>query len=140
MGENKHIEEIDAFAKKYLKEIPTETPSLDFTANLLHKIGQLEPVKKAIVFQPLISKKVWVALGIILLISILLVLNTGNVSGLKFPSYDLSTISFPELTFGNLFSSIQISNSVLYLGLFFTCMFFIQIFYLKGVFEKRIDM
>ena len=38
MGENKHIKELDAFAKKYVKEISTEQPSLDFTASLMKKI------------------------------------------------------------------------------------------------------
>ena len=38
MEENKHIKEFDAFAKKYLKEIKTESLSKDFTASLMNKI------------------------------------------------------------------------------------------------------
>lgn len=57
MGENKHIKEIDAFTKKYVKEIKTETPSLDFTSNLMKSIQQLDAVKSVTVYKPLISKK-----------------------------------------------------------------------------------
>jgi hypothetical protein len=38
MGENKHIEELDAFAKKYVKEIKQDKPSLDFTASIMEII------------------------------------------------------------------------------------------------------
>ena len=38
MGENKHINELDAFARKYIKEIKQESPSIDFTNSLMNRI------------------------------------------------------------------------------------------------------
>ena len=62
MGENKHIKELDAFAKKYVKEISTEQPSLDFTASLMKKIT-LEKNLEVFKAKSLISKKGWMLIA-----------------------------------------------------------------------------
>jgi len=137
MGENKHIEEIHAFTKKYVKDIPVESPSLDFTANLMQKIGALEPLKSAIAYKPLISKKAWfvVFAGIIALVFI------------PFKSTEESLFTLPELNFSfleklnfsGLLDNITVSNTTLYLAVIFSALVCIQIFYLKGHFEKQIN-
>ena len=40
MGENKYIEELDTFSKKYVKEIQQEKPSLDFTSSIMQNIAK----------------------------------------------------------------------------------------------------
>ena len=42
MGENKHIEELDAFAKKYVKDVEQELPTFDFTSSVMNKITEVE--------------------------------------------------------------------------------------------------
>jgi hypothetical protein len=136
MGENKHIEEIDAFAKKYVKEIPTESPSVDFTANLMHTISKLK-MEKPTVYKPLISKKGWF-LVFVAVIAVILVPFKSTEEGLfTLPEMDLSF--FEKLNFSGLFESVQVSNTTMYVAILFSVLVFVQIFYLKGYFEKRIN-
>lgn len=136
MGENKHIEEIDAFVKKYVKEIPTEKPSVDFTKNLMSKIAEIQP-EKVIVYKPLISKKGWFLVAASIIAIVLLPFRNAEESLFSLPEVDFSF--FKELSFSGLFDSIQVSTSTAYLLVFFSILFFVQIVYLKGIFEKRIN-
>lgn len=58
MGENKHINELDAFAKKHIQEMEVERPSANFTSSIMKSILSESTFKK-ITYEPLISKKVW---------------------------------------------------------------------------------
>lgn len=135
MEENKHIKELDAFAKKYIKEIPSEKLSLDFTASLMKKIvldNNLEVYKA----KALISKKGW----FLIVISILV------VNFIPFKSSEKNFINLPRLEFNfldknqfsNLFDSLSVSNVTLYAVLFFGLLFFVQIIFLKKHFDKRV--
>ncbi len=136
MGENKHIEEIDAFAKKYIKEIPVESPSTNFTANLMGTISQLQTERK-IEYKPLISKKGWFVV-IAAVIAIIVMPFKNSEEGLfTLPELNLSFIE--KLNFSGVFESVSISTPILYLVILFSVLIFIQIFYLKGYFEKQIN-
>ncbi|WP_299120108.1 hypothetical protein [uncultured Tenacibaculum sp.] len=137
MGENKHIEELDAFAKKYIQEIEVEQPSLDFTSNLMNILAKEENVAlyKA---TPLISKKVWAILLGFLAISIFYVSKGASLSWVKMPKIKFDY--FTKLQNFNFFEGITISNTVLYTCFFFTLMIFIQIYYLKNHFTRNLNM
>ena len=134
MGENKHIEEFDAFAKKYIKEVEIETPSIDFTANIMQHILQAEnsEIYKA---SPLISKKVWGILATVLFTSILYVSRGTSLGWVKMPKLKLDY--FSRFQFPNLFEGITVSNTMLYACFFFTVMIFFQIYYLKNHFGRK---
>ncbi|CAL2103291.1 conserved protein of unknown function [Tenacibaculum sp. 190130A14a] len=134
MGENKHIEELDAFTKKYMKELDVKEPSIDFTANIMQSILQTE---NAEVFKatPLISKKVWGVLLTILVVSIVYVSRGTSLNWVKMPKKVLDYI--PQVQMPNLFENISISNTVLYVSFLFTVMIFLQIFFLKDHFTKK---
>ena len=136
MGENKHIEELSAFAKKYIKDIETETPRVDFTANIMEAILKEE---KALVYKatPLISKKVWFILVSILLISILYVSQGTSLGWLKVPELEMEYLS--HIQFPNFFEGVTISHTVLYTSFLFTVMIFIQIYILKNHFTKHLN-
>ncbi|NVK51346.1 MAG: hypothetical protein HWD85_00315 [Flavobacteriaceae bacterium] len=136
MGENKHIEELDAFAKKYIKELPIETPSVDFTKNIMGKIATLQTTK-ALEYKPLISKKGWflVAASIVAV----LFFAFKNTKERLFTLPEINFSFFEKLDFSGLLNGINISTSTVYVLLFFSLLFFVQIFYLKGYFEKRIN-
>ncbi|MFY7672509.1 hypothetical protein ACOSP6_15615 [Tenacibaculum sp. MEBiC06402] len=136
MGENKHIEELDAFAKKYIKDVEQESPSLDFTSSVMDIIGQTD---KSLVFKPtpLISKKVWVLLFSILTICIFYVSKGKSI---------LATWKMPErfkynpkFEFPDLFQNISVSNTMLTACFFFTLLIFIQIYLFKTRFDKRLN-
>lgn len=138
MGENKHIEELDAFAKKYIKEINEESPSVDFTANLMNVLLQDEKneIYKA---TPLISKKGWFILIGILISSILYVSRGTSLSWVKMPKLNLEGY-FSKIQIPNLFDGITVSNTMLYASFFFTIMIFVQIHYLKNHFTKNLNL
>ena len=137
MGENKHIEEMDAFAKKYVKEISTESPSLDFTANLMGKINQLQDAKSTIVYKPLISKKGWFVIFAAIITVIFIPFQSKEEGLFTLPELNLSFLE--KFNFSGLFDTIQVSNSLLYLAITFPVLVGIQILYLKGHFEKQIN-
>jgi hypothetical protein len=136
MEENKHIEEVHAFAKKYVKEIPKETPSVDFTANLMKSITQLETVRKTIVYKPLISKKGWfvVVLGIIAVFFI--PFNSSKEQAFTLPKLNFSFLE--KLSFSGVFENLSVSNTTFIIALIFGLLMSIQIVYLKEYFEKRL--
>ena len=135
MAEDKHIEELDAFTKKYIKEINIEAPSVDFTANLMEVLQ--EENTKVYKPVPLISKKVWSVLVVFLVGSILFVSKGTSVTWIKMPKIDLSYMSSVEMP--NLFGNITISNTMLYACFFFTLMIFIQVHFLKNHFTKNLE-
>ncbi|WP_299157210.1 hypothetical protein [uncultured Tenacibaculum sp.] len=138
MGENKHIEVLDAFAKKYIKEISEETPSVDFTANLMDVLLKEE---KSEIYKatPLISKKGWFILIGILVTSILYVSRGTSLTWVKMPKLNLDGY-FSKIQISNLFDGITVSNTMLYASFFFTIMIFVQIHYLKNHFTKNLNL
>jgi len=136
MGENKHIEEIHAFTKKYVKEIPTETPSVEFTANLMKSITQLESVKSKIVYKPLISKKAWFVVFLALIAVVFIPFNSSEEGMFTLPKLNLSFLE--KLSFSGVFENLTVSNTTFIITLIFGLLMSIQIVYLKGYFEKRL--
>ncbi|MDG1039938.1 MAG: hypothetical protein P8H13_04035 [Polaribacter sp.] len=137
MGGNKHIKEIDAFAKKYVKEIKSETPSLDFTSNLMNSIQQLEMVKSAIVYKPLISKKAWLFIFVAIIAVIFIPFHSSEKGLFSLPEVNFSFLN--KLNFSGMFQDVNVSNTTVIIALVFGVLLSIQIVYLKGFFEKRLS-
>lgn len=135
MEENKYIEELDAFAKRYVKEIPQEKLSIDFTAAIMQNI--LEDSRSS-VFTPkaLISKKGWFLITGLLIVAIFVPFKQMKETTIKFPELDFSFLDTVEIP--NLFDLISVSETVLYALFFFGLMVMAQVVFLKGYFEKRI--
>ena len=120
-----------------MKEIKIERPSLDFTSNLMKKIGELETIKKAITYKPLISKKAWFIVFAAIIAVILIPFKSNDESLFTLPEINFSFLE--KLNFSGLLENINVSNTTLYLALTFLVLIAIQIFYLKGYFEKQIN-
>ena len=136
MGENKHIEELDAFAKKYVKEIPLEKTSIDFTASIMQTILK-ENASNVFKTKALITKKGWFLIVSLLLVAIFVPFKQMKETSFTLPEVDFSFLS--KFQIPNLFESIAVSNTVLYSVFFFGIMIFAQVVFLKGYFEKRIQ-
>jgi|TARA_B110000046_G_C13026009_1_gene414134 hypothetical protein len=136
MEENKHIKEFDAFAKKYLKEIKTESLSKDFTASLMNKIV-LENSKSVINTKALISKKVWVVIFASVLAVVLIPFKASEKSLITMPKLDFSFLE--KIQIPNLLENVSVSNTVMYAILFFGLMFMVQVIFLKNHFNKRFE-
>lgn len=136
MGENKHIKELDAFAKKYVKEIEQEQTSLDFTANLMQKIV-LESQVKAFKPKSLISIKGWLSIAAFVIVTLGIAFFQSEDSILK--SLNLNLSFFEKFDATKLVDNISISNSTIYAFIFFGLMIAVQITYLKQYFDKRFE-
>lgn len=136
MGENKHIEELDAFAKKYVKDVEQELPTFDFTSSVMNKITEVE-ISSVYNPAPLISKKVWVLLFSLLTICIVYVSKGKSIfSSWKMPE----KLKFkPNYEFPDLFQSISVSNTMLYACFFFTLLIFIQMYLFKIRFDRDLN-
>lgn len=138
MEEAKQNKEINAFVKKYVNEIKLESPSADFTSHIMDAISDIDLVKRTVVYKPLISKKGW-----LLVVSIL-----AAVLIVPFRGIESKWITFPELNFSflekinftGLLDGFDISNTVLYTACLFAVLLSVQIFYLKGHFEKQLSV
>ena len=136
MGENKHIKELGAFARKYVKEIPQEKTSIDFTASIMQTIAK-ENTYKSLKFSVLISKKVWFVISALVLVILFVPFKESEKSLLSFSKVDLSF--FDKIQIPNLFDSISVSNTVLYAAFFFGIMIIAQVVFLKNHFNKRFE-
>jgi hypothetical protein len=136
MEENKHIKEFDTFAKKYLKEIKTESLSKDFTASLMNKIV-LENSKSVINTKALISKKVWVVIFASVLAVVLIPFKASEKSLITMPKLDFSFLK--KIQIPNFLENVSVSNTVMYAILFFGLMFMAQVIFLKNHFNKRFE-
>ena len=135
MEESKN-KQLDVFFKEQIQEIPLEAPTKDFTKNVMQSI-QLENVNSTM-YRPLISKKVWfvAAAAIIALFFIPFPQKEGGMLD-KIP-IDFSFVD--QISLDGVFSGISVSNTTIYALLLFLGMIAIQIFYLKGYFERKIQM
>lgn len=133
--EDKHL---DRLAKKVIREASLESPSFNFTETIMSQIKTLE-ANSVTVYKPLISKKGWFFITVILLAVILYTVlspNTESSGWLK--SVDLSVLSNFKLT--NLFSGMAIPKTVTYGIVLFGLMLSIQILFLKRHLNKQYDV
>lgn len=133
MEENKHLEEFDVFAKKYLKEIEVETPSQNFTASLMKRIE----VQKTAIFNqdPLISKKEWFGVFCVVLMVLFSSNKTSENDILNLPKIDFSFLEENQIS--QLFHTISVSSTTMYAFFFFGLMILLQVVFLKNHFDKR---
>ena len=137
MEENKHKNELNAFAKKYVKEMKQEKPSFDFTASLMDKIVAELQQKNVYNSSPLISNKIWFLIACAFIAMLFIPFKESEKSMLEIPKIDFSFID--KIQIPNIFIDFSISNTTMYAILFFGFMVMIQVVFLKNHFEKRID-
>ena len=129
-GNNKMEDLID----KVMRDASIEVPSVNFTSNLMNKI-HVEEQKAIYFYKPLISKKGWGILGI-LLIGIFFYSSLLNMP------IDGAWLNFLDLGDNNLFhvfSNWSSSRSSYYLVVFLGAFILVQIPMLKYFFDKRIE-
>lgn len=134
MEENKNTQ-LDAFLRKQIQELPLETPSKNFTSNIMNVLND-EKVFTTIQYKPLISKKVWF-LAAAAIIAVLLIPFQKKEGGLlEKVSLDFSFAD--KISFSGFLEGLSVSNTAFYGLLFFAIMVFIQVVYLKWQFDKKI--
>jgi len=138
MEENNN-KQIDAFLQKHIQDIPLESPSNDFTKNLMGILTK-EETSKATQYAPLISKKGWVGIGLVILSSLaflfLVPFQKEGESILDKVSLDFSFLS--KLSFSGSMDGLSMSSMMFFAALLFSVMLAAQVFYIKGYLNKRI--
>ncbi|MBT8258578.1 MAG: hypothetical protein KJO49_08910 [Bacteroidia bacterium] len=126
--------QLDKLARKALKDLPLETPSSDFTHDVMKQIEQL-PLPVVSAYKPLISGPVWMVLGAILVGSIFLAYQFKLGSGGWFSNLDIWKSNAEELSLT--IPSMEWSNPLLYATLILGLLIFVQIRLLKPLLVNR---
>lgn len=136
MGENKNIKELDAFAKKYVKEIKQEELSLDFTASLMHKIA-VTKIETPFKVAPLITKKVWFVIAAAVVAIICFSFQFSENESKLLTTLDFSFVHKFQLS--SIIEGLGLSTTTYYAFMFFGLMIAIQFVFLKNYFNKQLE-
>lgn len=131
-NENK---EIDNLIRKVIEKAPLESPSFDFTAQI---IAQLEHAQQseATVYKPLISKTAWLFIfGAVAAMLFYTFKDTAPQVTSSFRVIDFSFLGSNKVL--NTFSRLTFSNTVLYALLSLSVLLLIQVSVLTSYFNKR---
>jgi hypothetical protein len=132
---DKHIEK---FVDKMMKETTLDTPSVDFTAQVMSQVLKIK-TSQTTVYKPLISKWVWYGIFISMLgLIAYLSFNSSSVSGGLLEKFNLGTL--PKFSMPNLFSGLHFSKTTIYACVLLTLMLFIQIPIIKHVMNRRLEI
>jgi hypothetical protein len=136
MEENKHTQ-LDAFVKKQIKKIPRETPSFDFTSQVMKAIEQQETVTIP-PYKPLISKPMWFVIASLVAAIIIIPLRKMESSWFDKISLDVSFLD--QISITGFFEGLSVPTTAFYGLVLFTLMIFAQVLYVKGFFRPKISV
>ena len=133
-----HLEQhLDKLAKKVVKSSAKESPSLDFTANVMAQI-EAANISHITVYKPLISKRTWFIIATLAVIGFGYLLYSGNSEGLGLlDKVDFSVLSNNKVA--EVLSGIKFSKTFMYVVGLGGLMFFIQILLMKHYLNKRLE-
>lgn len=127
----KPFKDQDLQLKKWMKELPLDAPSPDFTANVMERITAKTMVTQ---YQPLISKSAWIVISLLFLGALAWLY--WNPSSTLIPSETLSFLDKVEM--GNPFKEMQLPKTVVY-AMGVMVLFLIQIPFLKRMMERSYE-
>jgi len=133
-----HTEQhLDKLAKKVMQSSSLESPSLDFTANIMAKVEDLA-ISHITVYKPLISKRSWLLISILVIGSLSYGVFGSGLEGLGwFDTIDFSIITNNKVT--EAISGITFSKTLMYAVGLCGLLFFVQIPMMKHFFDKRLE-
>lgn len=125
---------LDELTKKMMNSTELESPSSNFTENIMAHIETVEiaPIPS----KPLISKGVWILIGLVVTGLILYSFFGGLESTGWFDQINYEGV-IENNRLSEAFSGIKISNTVLYSAILFGVFMMIQVSILKNYFNKR---
>lgn len=124
---------LEQLTDKMMAEEKLQSPSFDFTSKIMAEVLVLEE-KKLKTYKPLISKSVWIFIGLSLLSLVAyLSFHYGTSENLEIGKVYADKIS-------NVFSGIHLSKNILYAILIVPFMILIQIGVLKNYFDKKYEL
>lgn len=129
-----HLEQrLDKLAKKVVKSSKLESPSLDFTSNVMQQI-EASQVSHITVYKPLISKRAWFMIAILIIGGLSYAIFGGTQSTSLLESIDLSVVFNNKVT--DAISGITVSKILAYAIGFGGLVWFIQVPLMKQLLER----
>ena len=115
--------------KRIVNEAGLESPSADFLQSVMIKVEEHSMATSRLKYSPLITKKGWLLLGVIVLgivVSLLFFDGSGDswLSAIAWPEFSLDTILGSKLSF-------QLYNTTIYGLVFLGILFAIQVIFLN---------
>lgn len=128
---------LNELAKKVLHERNLESPSYNFTEHVMSRVNALKD-SKITTYQPLISKRNWILIGIAFVLTIAYIIYSKDGTTTNWiDAFDMSVLTNNKVS--SAVSGFNISQTLAYaLGLF-ALMICVQVTYLKHHFNKRFE-
>ena len=128
---------LDNLSRKVMGNSVVESPSVNFTQNLMSQIISLN-TSKVTTYVPLISKRVWLLIAVAFLgVLGYLIIGTSGEQNTSITDYGLDRIF--NMQYSNPLSSVEFSQTLIYAVALFAIMLCIQIPILKRHFDKRFE-
>lgn len=134
--ENREDKKIDELMKKIMVGSKQESPSLGFSSSVMREIEALASKPK--IATPLISRKVWITLGIAYAALMVVLINSIDFqSSTWMSSFNWTRIT--EYFSISAYNSLQIPSTVIYALTTVSVLFLIQMFFLKKLSDRSIN-
>ncbi|RMB64029.1 hypothetical protein EAX61_01215 [Dokdonia sinensis] len=111
--ETKKNKLLNTFTDKMIKSAGLEEPATDFTAQIMQKVEALE-ASKTIVYEPLISKRVWWGIAVVIVSVLGYVMFTGKESTMFSNAVAEVTSQAPSWELPRLDFEFDVSNVMVY--------------------------
>lgn len=127
---------IEQLIDKMMAEEKLQSPSFDFTSKIMSEVLVLEE-KKLKTYKPLISKSVWIFIGLALL-GLVIYVSLFSVSQNNLEIEKMGELYSDKIS--NTFSGIHLSKNILYAILIVPFMILVQVGILKNYFDKKYQL
>lgn len=127
---------IEQLIDKMMAEEKLQSPSIDFTSKIMANVQVLEE-KKLKAYKPLISKPVWISIGIALALLVIYI-SLFSVSENNLEIEQIGKLYSDKIS--NSFSGIHFSKNIFYAILILPIMILVQVGILKNYFDKKYEL
>lgn len=127
---------IEQLIEKMMAEEKLQSPSIDFTSKIMANVQILEE-KKLKTYKPLISKPIWISIGLAVA-ALVIYVSLFSVSETDFKIDEVGKLYSDRMS--TAFSGIHFSKNILYAILIVPIMILIQVGILKNYFDKKYQL
>jgi uncharacterized membrane protein len=127
---------IEQLIEKMMAEEKLQSPSIDFTSKIMANVQILEE-KKLKTYKPLISKPIWISIGLAVA-ALVIYVSLFSVSETDFKIDEVGKLYSDKMS--TAFSGIHFSKNILYAILIVPIMILIQVGILKNYFDKKYQL
>ncbi|WP_405384990.1 hypothetical protein [Maribacter sp. LLG6340-A2] len=121
---------LEKLVDKMMKDSPVESPSFDFTANVMSKVFK---TNEAYLYKPLIPKSVF----FIIFVSVILLFMYAFINGEASTDSWVNHLNFTKAYSKLSISFLSVSKETTYIIFAATLMFLVQITFLKKYFDNK---